>query len=222
MGNPVAHEPGPRPPALAPLSPAPVKHRRHLRNYIIDKRLQLRYIGGVSLLSAAISTLLGWIIWSQRSHASRTIIRSLEAVDWLEADQKAQIVQHLTGSDLSVLLRMGLVCAGLIVVLSLFLVVMTHKVAGPLHMIGNEFDKLAAGKLPLVHDLRRGDELQSLHKKFRDMCNAVRRRAEEDVEVYGGFLGACAAAQVDESGALGHALDELRAKQRERAASLLG
>src|SRR5262249_31770693 len=147
-------------------------------NYIIDKRLQLRYIAGVSLLSAAISALLGWIIWTQRTQASRTIIRSLEVVDWLEADQKTEIVSHLTGSDFSVLVRMGLVCGGLILVLSLFLVVMTHKAAGPLHVIGAYFDELAAGKLPVVHNLRRGDEFKVFHKKFKDMCNALRRRAE--------------------------------------------
>lgn len=210
------------PPDLAPLSAEPVKHRRHLRNYIIDKRLQLRYIGVVSLLSAGISALLGWIIWSQRTQASRTIIRSLEAVDWLEADQKADIVKHLTGSDFTVLLRMGLVCAGLILVLSLFLVLMTHKVAGPLHMIGHSFDKLAVGHLPLVHNLRRGDEFQAFHKRFKDMCNALRRRAEEDAAIYAAFLGACSAANVDESGALGHALEELRQRKREKEASLTG
>ena len=197
-------------------------HRRHLRNYIIDKRLQLRYIGVVSLLSAAISALLGWLIWSQRTQASRTIIRSLEAVDWIDADEKAAIVQHLTGSDLTVLLRMGLVCAGLIIVLSLFLVIMTHKVAGPLVMIGHSFDQLAAGRLPLVHNLRRGDEFQAFHKKFKDMCNALRRRAEEDGAIMSAFVEACAAANVDESGALGHALEELRRRQREKEASLAG
>jgi hypothetical protein len=210
------------PTSAAPLSLAPVKHRRHLRNYIVDSRLQLRYIGVVSLLSAAISTLLGWIIWSQRSQASRTIIRSLEAVDWLGPEQKADIVQHLTGSDLTVLLRMGLVCGGLIVILSLCLVVMTHKVAGPLYVIGNYFDALAAGRLPLVHNLRRGDEFQSFHKKFKDMCNALRVRAEQDIEIAGAFLRACKAANVDESGAVGHGLEDLRRRVREKEASLLG
>jgi hypothetical protein len=222
LPSPRAHDPLPRLPDLAPLSPAPVKHRRHLRNYIIDKRLQLRYIGVVSLLSAAISTLLGWIIWNQRTQASRTIIRSLEVVDWLDPDQKVEIVHQLTGSDSSVLLRMGLVCAGLIVVLSLFLVVMTHRAAGPLHVIGGYFDQLAAGKLPLVHNLRRGDAFKVFHKKFKDMCNALRRRAEDDVAIARGFLAACAAARVDATGALGHALEELRQRTKEKDASLEG
>jgi hypothetical protein len=200
----------------------PKPHKRHLRNYIIDKRLQLRYIGLVSLLSAAISALLGYFIWSQRSQASRTIIHSLETADFLGANQKAEIVQHLASSDLTVVLRMGLVCAGMILVLSLFLVVMTHKAAGPLHVIGGYFDRLTAGSLPLVHNLRRGDEFKMFHKKFKDMCNTLRQRAEEDIDTIELFLGACAGAHVDESAALGHALEDLRKLKREKEASLSG
>ena len=198
------------------------KHKRYLRNYIIDKGLQLRYIAVVTLLSAALSALLGWLIYSQRSQASRTIVRSLETADFLGAEQKAEIVRHLASSDFSVVLRMGLVCLGLILVLSFFLLIITHKVAGPLHVIGNYFDRLAEGRLPLVHNLRRGDELKVFHKKFKDMCNALRHRAEQDIDVVDGFVQACAGARVDESGALGHALEDLRKLSREKQASLSG
>lgn len=202
--------------------PPPAKHKRYLKNYILNSSLQLRYIGAVSLISAAICALLGWIIFSQRSQASRTIIKSLETADFLGPDQKAEIVQHLTQSDTSVLLNMTLVCAGLILVLSVFLVVMTHKVAGPLHVIGLYLDKLAAGRLPLVHNLRQGDELQSFHKKFKDMCNSLRSAAENDITACEGLVAACKAAHVDESGALGHALEDLRKMAREKEAALGG
>ena len=208
---------------FVPMPPMPVKHRRYLRNYIIDKRLQLRYIAVVSLLSAAISGLLGWMIWSQRAQASQTIRRSLvEAADFVGPSQQAEILQHLTGSDTTVLLRMALVCGALILVLSGVLVVMTHKVAGPLYVIGGYFDKLAAGRVPLVHNLRRGDEFKSFHRKFKDMCNALRFRAEEDATIYGAFLTACAEARIDESGAVGHSLEELRRQKREKEESLHG
>jgi hypothetical protein len=118
--------------------------------------------------------------------------------------------------------RMGLVCGGLIIVLSGVLLVMTHKAAGPLYVIGSYFDTLASGRLPLVKNLRRGDEFKTFHKKFRDMCNALRGRAEQDAELYSAFLAACTAAGVDESGAVGHSLDELRKQRREKEESLEG
>jgi hypothetical protein len=201
---------------------APVRHKRYLRNYIIDSRLQLRYIGAVTLISAMISALLGWLIMSQRQHASRAIVRSLENADFLGVGHKAEIVQYLAKDDSSVLLVMGLVCAGLIVVLSMFLVVMTHKVAGPLHVIGNYLDHLTSGRLPLVHNLRHGDELQVFHKKFKDMCNALRLRAEQDIDASQAFLRACRDAKVDEAGALGHALEEVAGMVKEKETGLQG
>jgi hypothetical protein len=210
-------------PDFVPGSTLPVKHRRYLRNYIVDKRLQLRYIAVVSLLSAAISALLGWLIWSQRAQASQTVRKILVgAGDFIGPNQQAEILQHLAGSDSTVLLRMALVCGALILVLSGVLVVMTHKVAGPLYVIGGYFDKLAAGRLPLVHNLRRGDEFKVFHKKFRDMCNALRVEAEKDAELYGLFLAACAEARVDETGAMGHSLEELRRLKQEKEQSLTG
>src|SRR5262249_44450275 len=152
---------------LAPVVPPPLKHKRYLRNYIIDKRLQLRYIAVVPLASAAICTPLGYMIWAQRAQASQTIRRSLaQAADFIGPSQQAEILAHLAGSDTTVLVRMALVCGALILVLSGVLVVMTHKAAGPLYVIGGYFDKLFAGKLPLVHNLRRGDEFKTFHKKF--------------------------------------------------------
>jgi hypothetical protein len=208
------------PPLAAGPEPALVRHRRHLRNYLLDKRLQLRYIGLVSVLSAAISTLLGWLIFSQRSQASQTIIHSLATADFLGAEQKAEIVGHLTRSDASVILRMGIVCAGLIVILSFFLVVLTHKVAGPLHVMGATFERLAAGQLPIVHDLRHGDELRAFHARMQGMCAALRDRAEADAAVAEAFLAACAREGVDESGELGHALEELRKLARDKRLAL--
>lgn len=202
--------------------PPTVKHRRYLRNYIIDKSLQLRYIGVVSLLSAGVCALLGYLIWSQRNQASQTLIESLVNTDFVGTQQRAEIVQRLTQSDSSMVWTMALICAGLIVVLSMFLVVMTHKVAGPLHVIGIYLDRLAAGRLPLVHNLRHGDELQIFHKKFKDMCNSLRVRAETDIALSEGLLAACKAAGVDESGALGHALEDMRKMSREKDASLGG
>lgn len=203
-------------------SSAPARHRRLVRNFLIDKRLQLRFIAIVSIVSASISALLGWMIWAQRADASQTLRDSLLGADFIGPTQRAEIIQHLAGTDVSVIIRMGLVCAALILVLSAVLVVMTHKVAGPLHVIAGNFDKLAGGQLPLVHNLRRGDELKTFHKKFKDMCNALRARAEEDAAAYGAFIEACKAANVDESGAIGHGLEELRRLKREKEKSLLG
>ena len=76
---------------------------------------------------------------------------------------------------------MALVCAALIVVLSAVLVVMTHKVAGPLFKVSMYFDRMSDGKLGVVTPLRQGDMLQDFYANFKDMHDAVRVRANADI-----------------------------------------
>lgn len=194
---------------------------RKLSNYLLNKSLQLRYVAFVTVMSAVISGALGYLIWRQEADASNYVLQAFDAFT-KDAELRGAISDRLQSGDDRLILEMAAAGLGLVVVLFLYLVVMTHKVAGPLYVIGNYFDKLANGRLPLVHNLRRGDEFKTFHKKFKDMCNALRVRAEEDSEIYGLFLAQCAQAKVDESGALGHGLEEMRKSKREKEDSLLG
>jgi methyl-accepting chemotaxis protein len=185
------------------------KHRRFLRNYLLDSKLQLRYIGFVTLLSLVICAVLGSFIWYQRSYATQIIVDTLNSADWIEPGLKEQIAGTLEGSDLTMIFKMAGVCIGLIVILSVFLVVMTHKVAGPLYKVGLYFEKIKEGKLPEIRDLRKGDEFQEFFRHFKKMCETMRERAESDVAVYQRFLAAVEKAKVPMDGDLGHSIDEL-------------
>jgi nitrogen fixation/metabolism regulation signal transduction histidine kinase len=206
-------------------SPSPVsrgRHRRFLKNYLLDKSLQLRYVSVVTVLSAAVSGILGYCVWYQANFASRRIRDSLGGPDmeWLGAELKQQILQALRSSDKDLVYVMVAVGLGLICVLSLYLIVMTHQVAGPLYKIGLYFDALRDGALPKVRELRKGDQLQDVYARFKDMTDALRRRTEEDVAAYANFVRACEAASVSSQAALGPRLDELRALIKEREEAL--
>ena len=77
--------------------------------------------------------------------------------------------------------KMIAVGVGLVVILSLYLVIMTHKVAGPLYKVSLYFDKMAEGRLGKVTALRQGDMLQDFYATFREMHDAVRTREQADV-----------------------------------------
>lgn len=195
-------------------------HRRHWRNYIIDKRLQLRYVGLVALLSAAVCGLLGWLIWEQQSEASRAVQHSLASIDYLTPEDKALVVGHMQSSDLQFVLVMFGVCLGLIAVLSAFLVVLTHKAAGPLYKVGLYLDEIAAGRLPQVYDLRRGDEFKRFFEKFKHMVEVLRERAQTDARAFGAFAAACEHADIAGAGPLGRALEDLGKLKREKDEAL--
>jgi hypothetical protein len=163
--------------------PPPVKkppvYKRKLSNYLLDKRLQLRYVLFVTVLSAIIAGALGYLIYVQRHSASSSI----------ESDLTAQFKSELQGisaklaaEDRMLIYKMIGVGIGLVVILSAYLTIMTHKVAGPLYKVTLYFDKMAEGRLGRVTPLRQGDMLQDFYHQFSDMHNAVRARAVADAD----------------------------------------
>jgi methyl-accepting chemotaxis protein len=155
-------------------------YKRKISNYLLDKRLQLRYTLLVTILSGIISGSLGYLIYEQRHAASESIERQLAD------DNSFKEVQQVVAADYAaenraLLYKMIGVGVGLVVILSLYLVLMTHKVAGPLYKISMYFDRMAEGRLGNVTALRRGDMLQDFFGNFREMHEAVRTRMQSDV-----------------------------------------
>ena len=190
-------------------------HRRHLSNYILDKSLQLRYVLFVTLVSAALFGALGYMVWQQENSATQNIVSTLEGSDF-GSELKAEIIGELSKDDSSLVLTMAGGAVMMIVVLSGFLIVMTHKVAGPLYKVSRYFDEMADGKLSEVYPLRKGDQLADFYEKFKDMHDTLRARHKADVAALGRFLEACE----DASGDVATKLDAAREYRARREAQL--
>jgi methyl-accepting chemotaxis protein len=159
-------------------------YKRKLSNYLLDKKLQLRYILLVTILSGLIAGSLGYLIYQQSRVASEsleTTIAALTQGDPSWADLQAQEVAHLRDSDRALIYTMAGFGVGLVAILSAYLVIMTHKVAGPLYKVTMYFDRMARGKLGNVSALRKGDMLQDFFGNFREMHESVRTRLQGDV-----------------------------------------
>lgn len=151
-------------------------YKRKLSNYLLDKSLQLRYILFVTAVSAIICGALGYLIYQQSVDASETIRNMTNSYD---PDLQAAVSAHLQSDDSSLVLIMVSIGIGLVVVLSMYLLVMTHKVAGPLYKVTLYLDKMRDGRLDQVWPLRKGDQLQSFYEKFQRMHTTVRARHVE-------------------------------------------
>jgi hypothetical protein len=162
-------------------SPAPrSKHQRKLSNYLLDKNLQLRYILLVTLLSALISGALGYMIYDQSRLASESIERDLQVLTVGDTSRQ-EFTSILAGKDQALIYEMVTLGLGLVVILSAYLVIMTHKVAGPLFKVSTYFEQMAEGRLGMVTPLRRGDMLQDFFGEFKAMHESLRARAQADV-----------------------------------------
>jgi hypothetical protein len=161
------------------------KYKRKLSNYLLDKKLQLRYVLLVTILSGVIAGALGYLIYQQKRAASESIEKDLQALTHADADQEdfqETVASGLESEDRALVYKMVGVGVGLVVILSLYLLIMTHKVAGPLFKVSMYFDRMAVGRLGVVTPLRQGDMLQDFYVNFKDMHDAVRARAISDHE----------------------------------------
>jgi hypothetical protein len=159
-------------------------YKRRLSNYLLDKKLQLRYILLVTILSSVISGALGFLIYQQSRVASMSVehdMSTLSEVDARYDDLKQEVGSRLDSGDRALVYTMVGVGVGLVLILSAYLVIMTHKVAGPLYKVSMYFDRMARGRLGQVTALRQGDMLQDFFANFREMHDSVRTRLQSDV-----------------------------------------
>jgi hypothetical protein len=175
-------------------------HRRKLSNYLLDRELQLRYVVVVTLLSALIAGSLGWMIYRQEQQASEDLVAGLADLtqkDESLAEFQREVARDMQARDRSLILEMAGVGVGLVVILMVYLVLMTHKVAGPLYKVSHYFDQMKEGRLGRVTPLRRGDMLQDFFTSFREMHEAVRKRLADDTAAMQRLVDAARAAGVD-------------------------
>jgi nitrogen fixation/metabolism regulation signal transduction histidine kinase len=125
------------------------------------------------------------MIYDQRRTASESIERDLQALTQADASHQEfqeQVASGLESDDQLLVYKMVAVGFGLVIILSAYLVIMTHKVAGPLFKVSHYFEKMADGRLGAVTPLRRGDMLQDFFGDFKEMHESLRARSQADVE----------------------------------------
>lgn len=187
------------PPQPPPAPAAQPVHRRRLANYLLNKRLQLRYVVVVTLLSTVICGVLGTLIYRQEQQASSVLeqdLKSLTDGDASLVEFQAEVARDMESSDRALVARMIGAGFGLVLILSVYLLLMTHKVAGPLYKISTYFDKMSLGRFAAVTPLRRGDMLQDFFASFQDMSSAMRARMLADLVVMERACKAARACQV--------------------------
>ncbi|MBI5508917.1 MAG: hypothetical protein HY903_09205 [Deltaproteobacteria bacterium] len=198
-------------------------HRgRSFKNYLLNRRLQLSYALSTTALSATVAATLGFVIYEQSVFASSQILAGLDGVgmEWVDPGVKAQIRAELGRADVSLVATMVGIGVVLALVLMASLIVMTHKVAGPLWRMSQCLDAIAAGRLPVAGSLRKGDFLQGLFVTLGATTESLRARAQSDLELADAVLESCAQAPGERPAALTAAVTELREAQRRKRAAL--
>lgn len=199
-------------------------HRRHLRNYLLDPKLQLRYTLIMVVLSSLLVAGLGSIWYRQMRETSRII--EVKALTTMTDQELGVLETDIAEQDrfrLLVLIGFGVLFAFAV---AGYGIILTHKVAGPLFKISLYMTKVKEGNLSPIYDLRKGDQLRDFFDSFKQMHTALRQESEQEVKILDEVISAAERhlAQQDprETGEIGRHLDELRQMRDSKRASLKG
>jgi len=195
-------------------------YKRKVRNYLLDVGLQLRYTATIVIVAVFLTAGLGYKMWQATRDVSRVILWT-SLVDPSSAEE---LQAQFSNSDRVVL--WGIIGFGIVLILSISTVgiLITHKVAGPLHKIASLFARVRENRMgPAPASLRKGDELQEFYSAYREMHQALRGRIEEDVRVLGNAVAVLEAAPEvtrDPSSSVQRTLEDLRQLRKRKEESL--
>ena len=197
-------------------------YKRKVRNYLLDVGLQLRYTATIVIVAVFLTAGLGFKMYQATRDVSKVILWT-SLVDPSSAEE---LQAQFSNSDRVVL--WGIVGFGVVLIFSIGTVgiLITHKVAGPLHKIASLFGRVRENRMgPAPNSLRKGDELQDFYSSFRDMHMALRARVEEDVRVLNSAVAALEESPEvlrDRTSPLHRTVEELRQLRKRKEESLEG
>lgn len=185
--------------------------KRSVKNYLLDRELQLRYTLVMVAISGALTTGLGWMVYHFIREASEVV--SLRALDPTDTEA-VHMQQQFAHNDR--LLLAGLVGFGLLmcILLAGYGIVLTHKVAGPLFKISTYMNRIRDGKLGRITPLRAGDQLTDFFDTFARMHESLSQRTREEIATL-----ELAVTEVEQAG-LREAAERLRALKRQKEESI--
>jgi len=151
------------------------RSQRKLRNYLIDKRFQLKYTFMIMSLSTVLVVILGIPIYKTVSDASDQLAACVLSDETYASDAQVSLLKKsLEVEKRKTVYILGGFLLLLLAGLSLTSIYITHKVAGPMYKIRMLLGMVDGGNLNLQGRLRKGDELMELFESFDDMINRLR------------------------------------------------
>jgi hypothetical protein len=183
------------------------EHKRQRRVYLVDRGFQLKYT--LLLMGAGLLVALVFGLWIWQAH--------LQSIELVAVDPALRPVVEAGNRQL---LFVFLGIAGLMAAaLGLLGLLVTHRVAGPIFVMGHYMSVLAQGRYPRMRTLRRSDELKGFFQLFLEAVTALKGREARHATLLEDAVARMRAAQACAS-ELAPAIEALESAARERRLAL--
>jgi HAMP domain-containing protein len=158
------------------------KKQRRMRNYLIDRRFQLKYTGMVLFVTVSVASGLGYVAYGFSQGQTEQLTMQIATQLDLDADTATDLEQFAQEEDRKI--RNAIIVGVLLLTLALGFtgIIVTHRVVGPAYRMKRLFAHVGEGKLEVTTGIRKGDELQELFHSFADMVESLRDQRSEEIE----------------------------------------
>jgi hypothetical protein len=156
--------------------PSGGRDQRRLRNYLINMKFQLPWVlGAAAVVAMVFGTFATFALWQGDATAPSAGIGPLA-----RAGDAVVTPDLFKGSDATIFWTLFGAGGGLLALVIVVGIVMTHKVAGPMHGLVRAFGSIRSGNYLAVHGFRRGDAFQEVGDELVVTSRALfdRERAE--------------------------------------------
>jgi methyl-accepting chemotaxis protein len=158
------------------------RRQRKLKNYLLDRRFQLKYTGMVLCVTVAVAGVLGYLAYDFSKGQTEAFTAQLAAQPDLDEATANELEQFAQQEDRRV--RNAIIAGVLLLTIALGLtgILVTHRVVGPAYRMKRLFEHVGEGHLQVTTGIRKGDELQDLYRSFAEMVESLREQRTEDIE----------------------------------------
>ncbi len=153
-----------------------------MRNYLIDRRFQLKYTGMVLLVTVSVASGLGYVAYGFSRGQTELLTAHMMELPSSDADAASYLEQAAQQEDRKI--RNAIVAGVLLLTLAMGFtgIIVTHRVVGPAYRMKRLFEHVGQGKIEVTTGIRKGDELQELFHSFAEMVESLRDQRSEEIE----------------------------------------
>lgn len=156
--------------------------QRKVRNYLLDRRFQLKYTGMVLIVTVAVASVLGYVAYRFSKGQTEALTAQIVAQPDLDDRTASDLERFAQQEDRKIRNAIIVGVFLLTVALGLTGIVVTHRVVGPAYRMTRLFEHVGQGRLEVTTGIRKGDELQDLYRSFSRMVESLRDQRAEEIE----------------------------------------
>jgi nitrogen fixation/metabolism regulation signal transduction histidine kinase len=162
--------------------PYPGAPKRRLRNYLLDRRFQLKYTAMVVAVTLCVASILGALAYHESKGQTAALQIQLTMQPDLDPRVAAELESFGRERDREILIAILLGISALTIALGATGIIITHKVVGPAYKLRMLIGTIAKGHLRVEGNLRKGDELKDVFAAFNEMVGQLRQRREHEID----------------------------------------